>query len=181
MFHNRKISELSKKCGDLENEIEHIKTELIRLRERDPELENEFSNIRQLIDNRIVHHSNEVETRLLQFHKEITDRYFSALEKILRVHSESSLITALAHQVNQKDLTNLRSALLKPFLEEKWRQDEIDKGLRTDENIRVSGQQLVQLYKQLSEEILEKERKGEDFSEIKGKLAILNLVIGDVK
>ena len=116
---------------------------------------------------------------LFLFHKEITDKYFATLERILKVHSETSLITALAHQVNQKDLNNLRTTLLKPFIEEKWRQEEISKGEKTDDNIKSFGQKLVIMRKELHEEMLRNERAGKNIAEFNGKIAILNMIIGD--
>lgn len=168
MFNNKRISELEIKFNDkivlLTNHINEINTKLLKL----PNIDIEFNKLK-----------NEIEKRLIEFHKEITDKYFETLEKILRVNSESSLITALAHQVNQKDLSNLRSVLLKPFLEEKWKNEEIQKGFDVDKKLTTLGQQLIKMRKNLYDEMLIKEREGEDINEIKGKVEILNYIIGD--
>lgn len=70
--------------------------------------------------------------------------------------------------------TDIRQALL----EQKWEQTRIETGLETDKNIKTLGQKLVILQEQLHEEMLKKERNEEDVKEIKGKLEILNMVIG---
>lgn len=172
MFNNKKILELGKIRLEFKIMIDDLGLRLCRQAD-------EIKNITMNTDNRIIQHTNEIEARLNLFHKEITDKYFATLERILKVHSETSLITALAHQVNQKDLNNLRTTLLKPFLEEKWRQDEITKGNNAEENIKSSGQKLVIMRRDLHDEMLKDEREGKDTAKFKGKIEILNMIIGD--
>lgn len=168
MFWNKKLKELES----------HIETSNKTNNAVIADFKDELRERESDINNKLGKFENDIEKRFLEFNREITDRYFSTLEKILKVHSETSLITALANQVGQKDLTNLRTTLLKPFLEEKWRMDEVDKGVQTDKNIKTLGQQLVQMRKQLYEDMLKKEREGKDITELKGKISILDLVIG---
>ena len=176
MFTNKKILELENENKKLRLEFKIMSDDFsFRLCQQ----ADEIKNLRLNIENKIIQHTNEIETRLNLFHKEITDKYFATLERILKVHSETSLITALAHQVNQKDLNNLRTTLLKPFIEEKWRQEEISKGEKTDDNIKSFGQKLVIMRKELHEEMLRNERAGKNIAEFNGKIAILNMIIGD--
>lgn len=117
---------------------------------------------------------NEVEARLLSFHKEITDRYFSTLEKILRVHTESSIITSLAHNIDQRTLDNLKSSLMQPFLEAKWKADKEEKG----EKIEGAGEQIINEFSRLRNQMLEMERKGEDIGKIKIQVEVYESILG---
>lgn len=147
--------------------IEGFEKRLSTFNERVVDLEN-----RPQVD--IQKFNNDVEKRLLEFHKEITDKYFSTLEKILRVHTESSIITALAHNIDQRNLDNLKSSLLKPFLEAKWETEKQEKG----ERIINAGAQIIDEYDKLYKEMLEMEKKGEDISKVKVQVDTYANIIG---
>lgn len=138
----------------------------------------EFDNYNKVIEIKNAGLINDFDKKIISFHKEISDKYFNAIENMYKFSKEISLIDSLAHKINDKDLIALKRELVKPVLEERWQQEETSKGLRTDENIKTLGQQLVQMRKQLHEEMLKKEREGKDIAELKGRISILDLVIG---
>jgi len=132
--------------------------------------------VEESVDQKIEMLKIDVQRELVKFHKELTDRYFDTLERILRVHSESSLVTALAHQVNEKDLNNLKSSLLQPFLEAKWAKDKQEKG----QNILNKGEVIIAEWERLHEEIITKERNGADVSKEKIQWAVLDKIVSEI-
>ena len=80
--------------------------------------------------------------------------------------------------IMNKSQGNIQKEIILPLLQEKWDKQENEKGLRADDNIKTLGQQLVAMQKVLHDEMLIKEREGKDIAEIKGKIAILNLITG---
>ena len=159
MFNNEKMQKL-------ENRI----NESVNL------LTSENKELRFELNRNIIELKNELEGKLVHFHKEITDKYFSTLEKILRVHTESSIVTALAHNIDQKTLDNLKSSLMQPFLEAKWKADKEQKG----ETLLNNGEQVILEMDRLHKEMLETEKKGEDVSKLKIKVDTYKEIIGSL-
>jgi len=89
------------------------------------------------------------------------------------------LIDSLAKNTKDGDFLRLKTELTRPVLEAKWKKAELEKGKQADENIKTLGQDIVAMRKQIHDEMLVKERQGKDITELKGKMEILNLIIGD--
>lgn|SRR3990167_2338586 len=145
MFYKKEIKELTEKLEKLNKDFSQIVKQNMLLDDEIRKTQNDMERLK--IDN---------ERALVEFHKEITDRYFDTLEKILRVHTESSIVTALAHQINEKDLNNLKSSLMQPFLEAKWSSDKADRG----QKIVNQGVAIIEERKRLHDEMLTSERQG---------------------
>ncbi len=143
--------------------LKNIKNMIEQLRNHQVDLEKRLKLLEDKPQIDIQAFKNEVEKKLIEFHKEITDKYFSTLEKILRVHTESSIVTALAHNIDQRTLDNLKSSLLQPFLEAKWKADKEQKG----EKIEKASEQIFSEFSKLHDEMLQMEKRGEDISKIK--------------
>ena len=134
------------------------------------------TDLKKHVENEIEKLKIEVSRQLVEFHKEITDKYFYTLEKILRVHTESSIVTALAHQVNEKDLNNLKSSLLQPFLQAKWDNDKAEKG----QKILNKGVAIVEERTRLHNEILALERQGMNVNNKKERLAAFDWMLSEI-
>ena len=159
MFNNEKIRELQK-------EVNHLRL-----------IVGEYTKMTQGFEKEQGKIINNVELSLIGFHKEITDRYFDTLERILKVHTESSLISALANQIGKKDLDNLKSSLLQPFLEAKWEKEKEEKGQR----IVNKGVLIIEERNSLHNEILQKEKQGEDVGLLKEQLKGFDKVLEMIK
>lgn len=108
---------------------------------------------------------------------EITTKFFDTLDKIFRTSKEISLISTLANQVNGKDMANLRSQLLQPILEARWREEKNKKG----ERIINKGAEIIEKRDKLHKDIIDKERRGERVDNLKIKLEIYNEIVGGLK
>jgi len=155
-FLNEKIGSCNLNTKEARNEID-VKLEKFRI-----ELDKFESNFRKEII------------------KEIAEKFFDTLEKIFRTNKEISLISALANQVNGKDMASLRSQLLQPFLDARWRDDKNKKG----EEIINKGGKIIEYRQKLYDEILKKEREGEreeKLNLLRAKLETLDEVIGGLR
>ena len=162
MFNSKEIKELTSSLDNLMQDFSQFAKENILLKSKIKETQDQIE--RMEINN---------ERTLVGFHKEITDRYFDTLEKILRVHTESSIVTALAHQINEKDLNNLKSSLMQPFLEAKWASDKAERGQKIANN----GVAIIEERKRLHDEILSSERQGLNVDKEKERLVTFDWVL----
>jgi hypothetical protein len=153
--------------------LKNIKVILEQLRARQTETESRIEVLEEKPQVDIQAFKNEVEARLLLFHKEITDRYFDTLERILKVHTETSLITALANQISPKTMADLKSSLLQPFLETKWKSEREEKG----QKIVNAGEQIISEYDTLHTQMLQDEKQGKDISKTKLQLDVYKNLI----
>src|SRR3990167_1646658 len=165
MFNSKEIKKLTDSLDNLRQDFSQLAKENILLKSKIKETQDNIE--RMEINN---------ERTLVGFHKEITDRYFDTLEKILRVHTESSIVTALAHQVNEKDLNNLKSSLLQPFLQAKWDNDKAEKG----QKILNKGVAIVEERTRLHNEILALERQGMNVNNKKERLAAFDWMLSEI-
>ena len=107
-----------------------------------------------------------VDKKLAEFERQIADKYFDTLEKIFRCNKEISLIQTLSNQVGEKDLAQLKSALLQPVLEAKWDAKKKDNANK----IESGGMVIVKRMEELHNEIIVKERGGQDVSKLKEQM-----------
>lgn len=119
----------------------------------------------------------DTEERLVQFHKEISDRYFNSLENIFRFNKEVGLIDKLCGSVKDKDFADLKAQLMQPLLESRWKEKEIVDGQR----ILNKGQEVIQKKNALHNEIIQLEKQGKDVAALKHKLIAYNEVMGIIE
>ena len=162
MFNRKKVTMLKMSIDNLIHDCARLSIEQISLKGSFNDFQNQIERLK--IDN---------ERTLVEFHKEITDKYFDTLEKILRVHTESSIVTALAHQINEKDLNNLKSSLMQPFLEAKWASDKNERG----QKIVNQGVAIIEERKRLHDEILLSERQGLNVEKEKERLVAFDWIL----
>lgn len=170
------IEKLKEELNKLGREVSNLHDMCLEIKNRQDRIEESQRLNTETVNNQIEVLKIGVQKDLVEFHKELTDRYFDTLERILRVHSESSLVTALAHQVNEKDLNNLKSSLLQPFLEAKWAKDRQEKG----QGIINKGEEIIKEWERLHEEIITKERGGFDFSKEKIQWDVLDKIVSEL-
>lgn len=120
-----------------------------------------------------------IDLKLNSFQREISDKYISAIEKVLMTSKESMFIDTILKQVDDKSLANLKRVVMQPILEERWKEDLKEKSIKVEENVVSKGEQLILKRKQLHDEFLVKEREGkkEEASILKAKLEMLDLVL----
>jgi len=130
------------------------------------------------IDEKTNNFKNYLETRLIEFHKEVSDRYFSSLENILRTNREISLIESLAGHIKKEDLQALETSLLQPVLEQRWKQENKEQVDKVSEIVESKGAKIIERKKYLHEKYLELNRQNKNTSDIEREIAILDWIIG---
>jgi len=83
---------------------------------------------------------------------------------------------AVAALGNEKDLNNLKSSLLQPFLQNKWAKDKEQKG----QKILNKGVAIIEARDKLHDEILVKERSGADVSKEKIQLETMDKILSEI-
>jgi len=157
MFFNKSIKE---DISKLENKFDNTKTEL----------RNEFNLIIGKLE-------NDIEKKLIEFHKEITERYFETLEKIFRLNKEISLINTLAGQVKDKDFADLKAQMMQPLLEARWAEKRKEDGQKIINN----GEKIILQRQALHNEMLLMEKKGQDISKMKEQLKVYDAILEEIK
>ena len=181
--HWNKIQENSKEIAVIktakDSRIQELRTEIEALNEKIKFLD-EKTVIR--IDNRLKELTNEVELRLIGFHKEVTDKYFATLDKVLRFNKEISLIDSLAHRIDNNDLENLKKDIMQPILAARWKDKEKAEGKQIDKNIETLGDKIRLKRKELYDRYLDLDKKGQPTASVKAEIGILDKIIkGDLK
>ena len=121
----------------------------------------------------------EIDAKVENLRKEFTDKYTSLVESVCRYNRELQLIDSLARNTQDTDLAKLRSALMKPILEERWKQKEQQQAKNIDEQIKTKGAELLQKKKSLEEQYLKLNREGKDTKFIEGQLDVLKSIGGE--
>lgn len=120
---------------------------------------------------------NDVDKKMIDFHREVTEKYFETLEKIFRLNKEISLMTQLAGQVKEKDLNNLQSMMLQPFLEARWD----DKKKKEGTAILNKGASVIDKRNALHAQMLQMEKRGESVIAIKEQIKAFDWIISQVR
>lgn len=120
---------------------------------------------------------NKVVATLLEFQKEIYDKLFSSVESLFRYAKEIQLVDTLAHNIKDDDLARVKSVLLKPILEERWKVQNIEKA----ENINKNILKIVENRNTLLQEKLKLERENRDTKFVSGQLDMLDKIIKESK
>ena len=129
------------------------------------------------IDNKLKEYSLDTDKKLVDFHKEITDKCFSSMESIMKYSKEVSLITTLAENLKDRDLVALQTQLMKPVLDQKWEQSKQDKINKTDKNAKSMGGEIVNRRKILHDKYLEMNKHKQNTKEIEGLISQLDWII----
>ena len=107
---------------------------------------------------------------------EITGKFFDTLDKIFRTSKEISLIATLMN-TNGTELGQLRSQLLKPYIDAKHREERIKQG----EEIVNKGQKIIEARNSMYEDMIQRQRKGENVDKIKSKIEVYDEIIKTIR
>mgnify|MGYP001558492753 CR=1 FL=1 len=156
-------------------EIESLKEELYKAKEKIELLGMKIEKVLSTpsVDNALAVLKNDTEKRLIEFHKEITDKCFTSMETIMRYTKEVSLIETLANQVKDKDLISLQTALLRPIIAQR----EQEKEVKMEENIPNFLKSIIEKRDVLHSEYLVLNRQKKDTKEVEIRLEILNWIV----
>ena len=181
-----KNKSLSERLITQDNRIDKLET----LFNRTSILEKDNADIYLLIKNleddvnkiKIDINNNEVciKNKLVDFRREVLDeitkQFFDTLDKIFRTSKEISLIATLIN-TNSTELGQLKSQLLKPYIDAKHREERIKQG----EEIVNKGQKIIETRNKLYEEAIERQRKGEDVNKLKQRIEVYDEIIRGLK
>ena len=176
MFKWRK--EIRDLLGKISAEILKLRTKDTQLEERVKIAEEQVHQLSKALDVEIGRLNNKVEARLIDFHKEVTDRYFGTLERVYRYTKEITLIDQLANSIKDKDLLNLKRMMMAPMIEARKADYEKGIGDKIDEVVKTQGQKLLDLRNALHEEMIVKERKEQPIAGHKAKIELIDKIIG---
>lgn len=173
MFGKKQNIDLEVKFNELATQISGL-IDIIKSFEKNKT--DEFDLIKQNISN----FESKIADRLDNFHKEILDKYIKAIESIIQTTKETMLIDTLIKQTSEKDLINLKRAIMQPILEERIKESEKIQGQKIEENIKTKGLEILTEKKRLEEEYLKLNREGKDTKIIEGKLEMMKLIMETV-
>jgi len=123
----------------------------------------------------------DMERRLVEFHKEISDKYFQGLENIFKYTREIQLIDNLSKNTNGQDFKALRSALMQPLLDYRYKMEREQTGAQIDKFVDAKSTDLVTQRDKIHNEFIIVQREGRDTKFLEGKLEILNQIIKGAK
>lgn len=179
MFGKKKIDLIASKLETLINKFNEFLTKdagiIEGLRRENQSLKHDFDGLKKEISLIEVN----TEKRLVQFHKEITDKYFSTLQDIFRASKEISLIDSLAKSIDDKELAKLKISLMQPLIDARRLETNKQKATQAEENLKSKGALLLEERNALHERYLVLNREKKDTLFIEGQLKVLNAIIGD--
>ena len=173
------FNDLKLQIDNLSNNVEKIKNAL------DIKFTDEILRVKDMIEHQkvIVESSNDtersklesnVETRLIEFQKEIANRYFDSLDKILRTSREMTLINSLSGN-NGKDV-GMEAKLMQPILENRWK----EKKEQDANKIESAGERIITKRNKLHEKILIDERHGLDVEKLKEEIKGYDWILEEI-
>lgn len=163
--------DIDKKVYDCERNIANKVYEVIsRIDSKFAEIKSQTKDDFREFKDALGNVKNEVDTKLIEFHKQITDKYFQTLEDIFRYNKEISLMNQLAKHIDDKDLAQLKTQLLQPVLEARWAKEKKEKG----EAIEKNGEWVIEKRQRLHNQMLQMEKQTKPIAEIE---AIKNQII----
>ena len=194
LFYNElqsKVMELSEKIKShseriviLDNRLDKLEAENAKIYKLLPQIQdNIMSEVNPKftsLENELERNGIDLDRTLMAFRKEmieeIASKFFDTLDKVFRTSKEISLIATLIN-TNSTELGQLKSQLLKPYVEAKHREERIKKG----EEIVNKGQKIIETRNNLYEEMIEKQRKGENIFNLKFKIEVYDEILKSLK
>lgn len=180
MFNLKKINDLRhetfQRIRELVSKIS-VQTEEFDNKLKQKADKQDVEDLRHETDQKFDKSNNQMEKRLIEFHKEIAKTYFDSLEKIFRFNREISLISNLAKQLDDKDFVNLKASLMQPFMELRWKQKKEDEGRK----IEAAGEKIITERDNLHNKIIREEKEGKDVSKMKEQLKVFDWLLAEVR
>ena len=181
---SEKIKSHSERIVTLDNRCDKLEVEKLRVVKLISDIQDnittEVNKRFDTLNNDLERTDIDIDSKLMAFRKEmieeIASKFFDTLDKVFRTSKEISLIATLIN-TNSTELGVLKSQLLKPYVEAKHREERIKKG----EEIVNKGQKIIETRNNLYEEMIEKQRKGENIFNLKFKIEVYDEILKSLK
>ena len=146
--------------GSLTDSITSLKEVVLSKTTEISDLENKFTKL-----------SNETDSKLNDFYKEFTDRYFENLAAFMRWNKEISLVSHFT-KGKDLDLTKLKTHMEKPIHEAGFMKQNAHDAMRINEALASKGEKVRKAWESYRDEKLALERQGDKVDKV--RLAIVN-------
>lgn len=167
MFHDNLIKDINKLREEHDSDIECLEGEVDR---SIAEVKTEF--IHQ-IERFKLEYGMVVDTKLLDLQKAVYDKLFTTIESLFKYTKEIQLMDTLAHNIKDEDLARVKAVLLKPILDEKWKQQNTEIANTVSNKLA----NIIENRNNILHERLKLEREGKDMKFIDGQLSMLDSII----
>lgn len=174
IFNDVKVrQEISNFRKELSEEIELIKKDVYELRVFVNSINDRTKNSVAVLDMQ-----KQVEERLNKFNINITDKYLETLEKNFNIAKEMFLVTTLTNvdKLTKNDFIDMQAKLMQPILEKKWEEDKKHKA----KLIETSGHKILNRRNELRNQILDKEKAGENVDKLKEQLKAFDWIMEEI-
>jgi len=119
-----------------------------------------------------------VDQKLVEFQKEIADKYFEQMNAFLRWNKEIALVSYMNGK--DPDINGLKRELMKPYLDEKFVANKAEEADKINQILKTQGEQIRSKRETLYRDFLKAEREGKDpvlTQTLKAQLDILDEII----
>jgi len=111
---------------------------------------------------------NILESRLIEFKKEIQDKYYVAMADIFNFNRVMLL------ESSDKQLSDLKAKMLEPYIKQKLEKEKEEMGQR----VLNRGVEIVDKRNEFHEALIKDEKAGKDISILKAQLEVFDWIIG---
>lgn len=167
--------------GKFNNDVHMLRDDMGTLKATVKAVTTEMGDLKVRYENDLERIGIEFERRLVEFHKEISDKYFQSLESIFKYTREIQLIDSLSKGSNGSDFKALRSALMQPILDYRYKMEKEHTAMHLQKGLENKYTQLIDERNKLHNDFLVAQRHGKDTTFMQGQLDILNKVIKEAK
>ena len=165
----------------IEKVFAQIETVLIQIIELRKWIDHTYAHRFSEVDDRIDYLEKielRVDKKLVEFQKEIADKYFEQMNAFLRWNKEIALVSCM----NGKDpnINGLKRELMKPYLDEKFAVNKAAEAEKINQILKTQGEQIRENRENLYRDFLKAEREGKDpvlTQTLKAKLDTLDEII----
>lgn len=183
----RKISNLAEELNNAEEsflaKIEYFNKEINILTTQDKETGYIISAIEAKLNQRcgfLDEKIDRLEKSILEINNKlsgISEQYCQTVEKILNFNKEMFIKDIFLHNIKDTEFVNFRTKLVQPILEAKWEKEKQETG----QKIESAGVDILNRRNELNNEMLIKEREGENIDKIKIQLEVYDEIIRKVQ
>ena len=121
-----------------------------------------------------------VDKRLIEFHKEVADKYFESLANFIRWNKELALVQYVKDKTGDTELGKIKQELMRPYLDEKYALDRANQADKINNTLQTRGEEIRKLKEEKYNQYIKLQREGMDFIAIKAQYDILQLLFGEI-
>ena len=121
----------------------------------------------------------EVDKRLMEFHKEIADKYFESLANFIRWNKELAIVQYVKDKTGDTELGKIKLELMKPYLDEKYMINRAEQAEKINQTLQSTGELIRKRKQELYDEYIKLQREGKNFNDSKVKYEILQELFGN--